>query len=231
MANNKNTSASLRLRDSALIIMAKEPKVGLTKTRLCPPLTFEDAAKLYEALLRDTIDSVSKLTEIDLAIAITPPESQGFFERISPPGTILLPVICSDIGDCLNQVLNQLLDLGYQKVMALNADGPSLPIEFVYQDFELLVDHNLVFGPSEDGGYYLVGMKEETPEIYTDISWSTSHVLSQTLGRADILGLTVATSPTWYDVDSAADIERLRTELESLPSDRLIHCRRYFNEA
>jgi len=211
--------------------MAKEPKVGLTKTRLCPPLTFEDAAKLYEALLRDTIDSVSKLTEIDLAIAITPPESQGFFERISPPGTILLPVICSDIGDCLNQVLNQLLDLGYQKVMALNGDGPSLPIEFVYQAFDLLDDHNLVFGPSEDGGYYLVGMKEETPEIYTDISWSTSHVLSQTLGRADILGLTVATSPTWYDVDSAADIERLRTELESLPSDRLIHCRRYFNEA
>ncbi len=78
--------------------MAKEPKVGSTKTRLCPPLSLEEAAHLYEALLRDTIDSSAQLENVDLAIAITPPESVDYFQRISPPGTLLLPVTCSDIG-------------------------------------------------------------------------------------------------------------------------------------
>ena len=228
--------ASARLSHSALIIMAKEPKLGSTKTRLCPPLSLEGAVRLYEALLLDTIEMTEKLVGIDgndgidLAIAITPPESQGYFESISPPGTLQLPVTCADIGECLTKVLGQLLALGYKKVIALNADGPSLPMEFIQDAIELLDKNDLVFGPSEDGGYYLIGMKEKTPEIFTGIAWSTSQVLEQTLAKAESLGLKVALTSLWYDIDTFADIERLRLELASIPSDRLIHCRRYFDE-
>jgi uncharacterized protein len=218
------------MNTSALIIMAKQPQVGSTKTRLCPPLTLEEAAGLYEALLRDTIACSSRLAAIDLAIAITPPEAGAYFERISPLGTHLVPVICQDIGDCLNQVLNQLLERGYRKVIALNGDGPSLPQEYLTSAFELLDEHDLVFGPAEDGGYYLVGVKAPTPGIFSGIDWSTTRVLDQSLDKAGILGKNVALSPEWYDVDTIKDIERLRTELDGLPAEILIHCRRYFEE-
>jgi len=218
------------MSDKALIIMAKEPKVGSTKTRLCPPLTYQEAARLYEALLLDTIDATSQLNGIDLAIAITPPDSQDYFEDISPPGTLLIPVICEDIGDCLNQVLTLLLDRGYSKAMALNGDGPTLPGEYIHQAFDLLDDHDLVFGPSEDGGYYLVGLKEATSEIFKGIEWSTHQVLEQCLAICQRLGLKVGFSPIWYDVDTEEDIDRLRAELERIPCDGLIHCRRYFDD-
>ncbi len=210
--------------------MAKKPKVGSTKTRLCPPLSFEEAARLYEALLRDTIQMAANFDDIDLAIAISPPESKGYFENISPQKTLLMPVTCIDIGDCLNQVLNILLKKGYSKVLALNADGPSLPAEHIMDAVNLLDENHLVFGPSKDGGYYLVGMKAQTPEIFTGISWSTHQVLEQTLKKTKSLGLKVALTHPWYDVDTAADMERLREELVQLPGDRLRHCRRYFDE-
>ncbi len=218
------------MSDSALIIMAKEPKVGATKTRLCPPLSCEEAARLYEALLLDTIESTSQLPKIDLAIAISPPESTEYFGRISPLETLLIPVTCYDIGDCLNQVLTQLLALGYKKAIALNGDGPTLPREYILHAFELLDDHDLVFGPSEDGGYYLVGLKEPIPEIFTGIAWSTPQVLKQSLAICNSLGRDVGLTPTWYDVDTIEDIRRLQTELGALPQDRLIHCRHYFDE-
>jgi uncharacterized protein len=218
----------MQMNTSALIIMAKQPQVGNTKTRLCPPLTLEEAAGLYEALLLDTIACASKLEAVDLAIAITPPESRTYFENNSPLGTQFIPVICQDIGDCLNQVLNQLIERGYRKAIALNGDGPSLPREFLHTAFEKLDDHDLVFGPAEDGGYYLVGVKEKTPEIFSTIDWSTSKVLDQSLGKAKTLGKTVALAPQWYDVDTIKDIERLRAELDELPADSLPLCRRYF---
>lgn len=209
---------------AALILMAKEPRVGSTKTRLCPPLTFEQAAYLYEALLHDTIVMASSLKDIDLAIAVTPPESTPYFERVAP-NSILVPVDCQDIGQCLSIVLSHLLKMGYSKSMALNSDGPSLPIEYVQQAVSSLDDHDLVIGPSEDGGYYLVGLKEMHAQIFTDIEWSTSRVLMQTLAKCETLELKVDLLPSWYDIDTAADIERLRKELGTLPTHTLSHTR------
>jgi len=181
--------------------------------------------------LFDTLESTGILPNIDLAIAITPPESQEYFERILPPGTLMLPVTCADIGDCLNQVLTRLLGRGYKKAIALNGDGPSLPGEYIQQAFNQLDEHDLVFGPAEDGGYYLVGLKASTPEIFGGIDWSTPKVLEQSLAKCESLGLRAGLTPTWYDVDTVEDVDRLREELGTLPQDRLIHSRRYFDES
>jgi rSAM/selenodomain-associated transferase 1 len=212
------------MNDAALIIMAKEPKIGSTKTRLCPPLTFEEAAKLYEAMLLDTIEMASGFKDIDLAIAVTPPQATPYFERVAPD-TILVPVDCKDIGQCLRKVLNHLLKMGYTKAIALNSDGPSLPPVFIEQAITRLDDHDLVFGPSEDGGYYLVGIKEIFNQIFTGIEWSTSQVLSQSLAKCKSLSLKVDLLPRWYDVDKAADIQRLGEELVDLPNHALGHTR------
>lgn len=216
------------MTDPALVIMAKQPAVGRTKTRLCPPLTPAEAAALYEALLRDTIELGVSLEGIQLAIAVTPPEATDAFRRISPPRTLLLPVAGTDIGDCLKQVLSRLLAAGHPQAMAINSDGPTLPAPYLRQAIAWLDDADVVLGPSEDGGYYLIGLTQPRPELFADIEWSSERVTAQTLARAEAMGLRVALLPAWYDVDTAADLDRLQAELATLPPGALPHTRRFF---
>lgn len=216
------------MKNPILIIIAKEPQVGTTKTRLTPPLEPSQAAGLFEALLEDTIDLVSSIEGIDLAVAVTPPESVGYFERKTPRGTIFIPVTCLDIGDCLKQVFEELFRRGYPKVLAFNSDGPSLPNAYIRQAIQLLDENDVVFGPSDDGGYYLVGLNEIHAELFRDIQWSTAQVMEQSLARAEAANLRVSLLPEWYDVDTADDLERLLGEVLRYPQDRLTHTRRYF---
>ncbi len=215
------------MKDPVFAIMAKKPAVGWTKTRLCPPLSPEEAAALYEALLRDTVELVAGLEGARLAIAVTPPEAADDFRGISPPDAILLPVAGRDIGECLAQVLDQLLAAGHPKAIAVNSDGPTLPSDFLRQAVARLDSAEVVVGPSEDGGYYLIGLKRSQPALFREISWSTDRVTAQTLARAEALGLSVALLPPWYDVDTAADLERLWAELADLPPEALPYTRRF----
>lgn len=211
--------------ETAVLLMAKQPQAGRTKTRLCPPLSPQQAADLYEALLKDTLALVSSLSGIQLAIAVSPAGAVGYFQGICPLGTLLLPVEGETIGVCLEKGIGALLERGFQKVLALNTDGPSLPGEYLSQAVALLDGHDLVLGPGEDGGYYLVGMKQPQAAIFQDIPWSTSEVLERTLRQARAAGLRTALTPPWYDVDTPADLQRLQAELDSLPGDRLVHTR------
>lgn len=210
-----------------VVVMAKEPKVGSTKTRLCPPLSLQDAARLYEALLLDTLDLCSHLEGVDLAIAVTPPESTIYFQQIKPENALLLPVECEDIGVCLKKVLGGMLNKGYPKVLALNSDGPTLPLENIYTAIELLREFDLVLGPGIDGGYYLIGVKRYHKTIFDNIDWSTSRVLKQTMNRAKAANLKPALLPYWYDVDTVEDLRRLEGEIDRIAADRLIYTRQY----
>ena len=216
------------MSDPALVIMAKQPIVGRTKTRLSPPLTPAEATALYEALLLDTIELGAGLEGVQLAIAVTPPQAVDTFRHIGPPGIILLPVAGADIGDCLNQVLGQLLGAGHPQAIALNSDGPTLPESYLRQAFDRLNNADVVLGPSEDGGYYLIGLKEARPELFRDIQWSSERVTAQTLARAAAIGLGVALLPPWYDVDTGDDLDRLQGDLATLPARALPHTRRFF---
>jgi rSAM/selenodomain-associated transferase 1 len=218
------------MKKPILIIIAKEPQVGTTKTRLTPPLEPSQAADLFEALLEDTIDLAANIAEIDLAVAVTPPESTAYFESKTPEGTLLIPVTCADIGDCLKQVFAELFERGYPKVLAFNSDGPSLPSEYIHQAVELLDSQDVVYGPSDDGGYYLVGLKELHARLFSDIQWSTPLVMEQSLARAEAEKLQTALLPEWYDVDTADDLERLLRDIQRYPQDRLKNTRRYFAE-
>jgi rSAM/selenodomain-associated transferase 1 len=206
--------------------MAKEPRPGKTKTRLCPPLTHQQAAALYEAMLLDTIAMPASLDGIDLAIAISPPESKEYFQKITTGGTLLLPIEGVDIGDCLIKAFRQLLDHGYRKIIALNADGPSLPMPYLHQALVSLEHNDVVIGEGYDGGYYLVGLKQLHKVLFQNITWSTHMVLSQTIDQASRAGLSVSLTPAWYDIDTIQDLRRLKSELPGLPADRLMHTRR-----
>jgi rSAM/selenodomain-associated transferase 1 len=204
-------------RAPVVVIMAKQPVPGMTKTRLCPPLTPGEAAELYEALLRDTIDMVSSLRGIGMAVAVSPMSAVGHMGRLVPPGARILAVEGADIGECLRGAMGLLFSDGFTRVLAVGSDGPTLPAEYIERAAALLDVNDVVVGPAEDGGYYLIGLRRPQPRLFEGIAWSTAHVAAQTLVRAAALGLTAARLPEWYDVDTPADLERLRAELATLP--------------
>jgi uncharacterized protein len=210
-----------------IVIMAKQPRIGETKTRLYPALSAQESIHLYQALLLDTILLVINQAWADLAVAFTPPDARHYFESITPAGTYLLPVQGENIGGCLVQAIGLSLGLGYTQVVALNSDGPSLPPHFLQQAALYLKESDLVLGPGDDGGYYLVGMRCLYKAIFEGIEWSTDRVLAQTLERAGRLGLKTSLTPGWYDVDTPDDLLRLQQDLKTLPPDQLPHSRRF----
>jgi rSAM/selenodomain-associated transferase 1 len=212
---------------TAIVVMAKQPWVGKSKTRLCPPFTFEEAAGMYDALMRDTIELAAGVENTTLAVAVTPVGAVDYFGAITPAGTLLLPVEAADIGGCLERVFEDLFDMGFHKVMAINSDGPSLPRCVLSQALGLLESHDVVFGPAHDGGYYLVGLKQPHPLLFRGIPWSTDLVLTESLAQAATLGLRAAQTRLWYDVDTAAEVRELAEELRGLQPDQLAHTRRF----
>jgi uncharacterized protein len=214
--------------DSVMILMAKQPQPGKTKTRLSPPLTPQEAALLYEALLKDSLDLVSRIANTDLAVAVSPPGSLPYFREISPPGALLIPIEGENVGVCLERSFQALFEIGYRKGFAIHTDGPSIPAVYLEEANQALDKVDLVIGPGEDGGYYLIGMKQPRPELFQNISWSTGDVLTQSLAKARFLNLTVHLTPVWYDVDFLPDLLRLHEELEHLPADKLVHSRIFF---
>ena len=200
-----------------VVVMAKRPVPGETKTRLCPPLTPVEAAELYEALLRDTLELVSGLRGVETAVAVSPQSAVDEMRRMAPRGAGMLAVEGADIGECLRSATEQLFANGYTRVVAVNSDGPTLPVEYLERAVEMLASNDAVLGPAEDGGYYLIGMRQKQPGLFTDIAWSSPGVAAQTLERAAAAGLTVAQLPAWYDVDTPAELERLRKELAARP--------------
>lgn len=214
--------------DAAIILMAKQPRAGKTKTRLCPPFSPTEAAQFYEAALKDTLALAGGLQGMQLAVAYSPAEALAYFQQITPAGTLLLLAEGPNIGVCLQQAFAALFGLGYTRALALNTDGPSLPLAYLAQAIHLLDDADVVLGPGEDGGYYLLGMKNLHAALFEDILWSSAHVLSQTLAQCQLLNLRSALTPPWYDVDSPQDARRLRAELDGLPASRLTHTRQFF---
>ncbi len=211
-----------------VVIMAKQPAAGRTKTRLCPPLSPAEAASLAAALLSDTAALVAGLRGVSLAVAVTPAAAVDAMRPRLPRQTLLVPVDGSDLGDCLSRAIERLFALGFRRVIALNADGPTLPTDHLEQAVTLLGRHDIVLGPSEDGGYYLIGLRRACPELFRDVEWSTARVMAQTMERAAARGFSVAVLPPWYDVDTAADLDRLRGDLACLPDEALPSTRRFF---
>lgn len=190
--------------------MAKRPSPGQTKTRLTPPLTPQQAADLYECFLRDVLDIVQRVPDITPFIAASPPETQSYFAQLAPDFGFV-PQIGQSLSQRLHFVMAHLCETGFEQVVAINSDSPNLPPGYLHQAFSLLAGPSLdvVFGPCEDGGYYLIGWKRPNPRLILNVQMSTDHVLQDSLAIAKEEGLRVALLPEWYDVDEPADLTRL----------------------
>ena len=206
----------------AMGVMAKAPRPGRAKTRLCPPLRPAQAAALSAAFLRDITENIAlaaRSMPIEASIAYAPAGDEGSFvghlaantRLVLADGSPPMPADVQGFGRCLLHAAQALFATGFGAVCLVNSDSPTLPTEALIDAARALLapGDRIVLGPADDGGYYLLGMKQPHAHLFADIAWSTSYVATATQARASALGLDVVTLATWYDVDDAASLERL----------------------
>jgi rSAM/selenodomain-associated transferase 1 len=196
----------------ALAVMAKLPAAGEVKTRLCPPLTPAEAAALARCFLLDRLEQLGEVSDGDALVAFAPKERDVEMRGLVPTGVRLVPQEGADLGARLDRVLTDLLAEGYGGAVAVDADSPTLPTAYLRRACAVLRDAavDVVVGPCEDGGYYLIGLRAPAPALFADMPWSTAMVTEETLARARRLGLRLAILPSWFDVDRGEDLARLR---------------------
>jgi rSAM/selenodomain-associated transferase 1 len=198
--------------------MAKAPRTGDAKTRLVPPLSPPQAARLSACFIRDATENIAAAAQhapIEGYIAYSPPDAAAEFTVLLADGTGLLPSRRLGLAASLHDAAEDLLNAGYGAVCLINSDSPTLPTALLVDAARRLgaPSDRIVLGPAEDGGYYLLGLKRAHRRLFEDVAWSTPLVFAQTIERAREIGVETAVLPMWYDVDDVASLHRLQAEL------------------
>jgi uncharacterized protein len=226
----------------ALAVMTKAPQAGRVKTRLVPPLTPDEAADLNKCFLCDTAAAISSacssrsvnqaekmgsksecrashseaaITQCCGVAVYTPVGAESAYTDILPADFLLLPQRGDGFGERLYFAVEDLFKCGFASVCLIDSDSPTVPAEHFAKAVELLStsEDRVVLGPSDDGGYYLIGVKKLYRHLFEQIDWSTERVLNQTIERTTEIGLEIKLLPTAYDVDEAGSLRRLCDEL------------------
>ena len=199
-----------------LVIMAKAPRAGSVKTRLAGPLSLRAVTELYRCFLRDTIALAQSLADVEVLLMC--PESDVEELSLAVEGAApVVPQIGKGLAAALTSVFTLFARCGGKRVIAFNSDSPHLPASLLERAFGMLETHDLVIGPTYDGGYYLVGAKASHPGLFTSDGIGTGSALSMLLCRAKGLSLSVSVTERFYDVDVAEDLEELAEELQRTP--------------
>jgi rSAM/selenodomain-associated transferase 1 len=202
--------------DCTLVIMAKAPKPGLVKTRLTRNLPLRAVTALYRCLLGDTMALARSLGGVDVAIMCPGPD----IEELTRLAGDAMQVVAQK-GEGLAAGLTSVFErfaAGRQRVVAFNSDSPHLPASVLENAFNVLAAHDVVVGPTHDGGYYLVGAKAVHPTLFEGDGIGTTNALEALLRRARALELSTVFTDTFYDVDVADDLVRLAGELKLAPA-------------
>lgn len=215
---NRTMSHSVPPRLCALGIMTKAPEPGKVKTRLTPPLTPEEAAEINKCFLRDLGQAIATACAQSAGCGVgvyTPLGEEQAYEGILPPNFFLLAQRENDFGERLTAAVEDLLAVGFESVCLINSDSPTVTASSFADAVNALVrpGDRIVLGPSDDGGYYLIGLKRLHRRLFEEIAWSTERVLEQTLTRASEMGVAVHRLPSGFDVDDRATLHRLCREL------------------
>ncbi len=215
--------------------MTKAPRAGKVKTRLIPPLTAEEAADLNVCFLRDITEAIKQATRTTMARGIavfTPAGTEEAYRGILPDDFFLVTQHGDGFGERLLFATEDLLRLGFESVCLINSDSPTVPASVFIEAVQVLAKpgDRVVLGPSDDGGYYLIGLKKLHRRIFEEIDWSTENVLMQTLERAAGLRLDVHQLPAWFDVDERATLQRLCESLLQAANSSAPATRRFLED-
>ncbi len=207
--------ATVRLR--ALAMFAKVPRAGAVKTRLVPPLTYDEAASLAGAFIEDTstaLVAAARAVGAQPVAFYAPHDGAAEMRALLADGIRQYAQSGGDLGERLTAAYRQLAEAGLGTVCFVGADSPTLPRDCIVDAFAALHSGSeVVIGPAADGGCYLIGLREAHVGVFMGIDWSTERVFAQMCGRAAALGLAITVLRPWYDVDDAPSLWRLREEL------------------
>jgi rSAM/selenodomain-associated transferase 1 len=209
--------------------MAKAPQPGQVKTRLCPPLSDQQAAALYRCFLLDKISQVDNLQGSAPALSYGPPEAHSLFQDLVPPHFLLVPQYGADLGARLLSTFMQLFHQGFEQVLAIDSDTPTLPSDYLQHALDAVAqpENDVVLGPTEDGGYYLIGLRRAHQGLFEDMPWSTPRVLSETMRRAQAQRLQAVCVEPWFDIDTPDDLRRLSGSLVASRNGQAPHTQRF----
>jgi len=200
-----------------LVIMAKAPKPGSVKTRLAPSLSPAAVTAFYGCLLDDTLALARSLSDVEVAI-MCPDSDVNELAQLAGSEVSVVAQKGDGLAAGLTSVFAQFSDDHRRRVIAFNSDSPHLPRSILEGAFETLAAHDVVVGPTHDGGYYLVGAKASHPTLFGGDGMGTSSALERLLSRVRDLELSVGFAAPFYDIDVADDLTRLAEELRLAPA-------------
>jgi len=191
----------------AIIVFAKAPVAGQVKTRLCPPLTPDEAASLHGSLVLDVLERCQSLKEYDRILAGSPTSHHPFFRAMET--RFKVPVwdqVGDDLGTRMAAAFKRALDSPYRSAVVIGTDIPGITSTFLKMAGKNLEDYDVVLGPTVDGGYYLIGLRTPMPELFEDIPWSTNRVFALTELKIREMGLKLKVLPMLRDLDTVEDL-------------------------
>jgi len=214
--------------DRVLVIMAKAPRPGAVKTRLAPSLSPAAITSLYSCLLQDTLALARSLQDVEVAIMCPDSDVNELVQLVGSDVNVVAQK-GEGLAAGLTSVFTHFTDHHQRRMVAFNSDSPHLPASVLEEAFETLAAHDVVVGPTHDGGYYLVGATASYPTLFARDGMGTSTALERLLYRARVLELSVGFAAPFYDIDVADDLVRLSDELRLAP-EKAPHTARWLKE-
>lgn len=194
------------MEQGCICVFAKPPRPGQVKTRLAPQLGDAEAAALANAFFLDTWAAVSAIAWAEVVLATTEVTAREWDHLAGAP---IWPQGPGSLGDRLERILRRALD-AFPFAVAVGTDAPGLPAALMEAARDGLRTADAVIGPSEDGGFYLVGLRRCPTDLFTGLPWSSSDTFACTLHRLRARGLKTTVISEWFDVDRPCDLDRLR---------------------
>ncbi|MBS1796567.1 MAG: TIGR04282 family arsenosugar biosynthesis glycosyltransferase [Acidobacteria bacterium] len=197
----------------AIVIMTKVPQAGRVKTRLHDALAAADCETLAAAFLKDAAGKARAACE-NVFIAFTPPDEIQKLREILPEETNFIEQTGADLGERMSNAFREMFRRGTASVVMIGTDSPTFPTDYIEQAFEFLeTNSDVVLGKTDDGGFYLIGLRVWRPEIFERIKWSAPETFEQVYRKIDLTDLHLRETPGWYDVDEAHSLIRLKNEI------------------
>src|ERR1700676_4126353 len=217
MESSSRSTMLSRKDDCTLVIMAKAPKPGRVKTRLAQNFPLTAVTAFYRCLLDDTLALARSLSDVEVAI-MCPDSDVNELAGLENNEASVVPQKGEGLAAGLTSVFAHFAKGHQRRIIAFNSDSPHLPRSVLEDAFETLAAHDVVVGPTHDGGYYLVGAKASHPRLFAGDGMGTSSALERLLSRARVLELSVGFVDSFYDIDVADDLTRLAEELRLAPT-------------
>jgi hypothetical protein len=204
---------------NCIVVMARKPSPGLTKTRLAAALGDEAAASVYEAFLLDTIATCRRV-DARLLVSYAPdsPGAAHYFRSIAPEAMLVVQPD-APFGARLAAGMQAAFGGGRERVAIIGSDIPHMESVWLDDAFASLDDHDVALGPTHDGGYYLLALRSPEPRLFDDIDWSSGRELEQTRSRASQLELRVKDVQRTFDIDNIADLSALQELIHASGAD------------